>query len=135
MWTIEKYKEIYARYEASGLSSSDFCMNERITRSRFYYWFKKYRKLQGQNISKIKSDVGSVEYRPTGQFIPLLVDSDSQKLKSVYPTKKVGKNLPALRRSSVTEPFMEIVYTSGTTVRLMGEKDIELVKTLIDICR
>jgi hypothetical protein len=35
-WTIETYKEVYSRYESSGLSASAFCQNEQITRSRFY---------------------------------------------------------------------------------------------------
>lgn len=137
MWTIEKYKEIYARYESSGLSANDFCINERISRSRFYYWLRKYRKMQG--ISCIKSDVNPREYIPTAQFMPLLIDSALQKQKNAYPIKELGESrrflIPHSSSVPVPVPFMEIVYPSGTTVRLMGEKDMRLVKTLIDIFR
>ena len=135
MWTIENYKEVYARYEASGLSANDFCINERISRSRFYYWLRKYRKIQGVNTSCIKSNEKLGEYIPATQFIPLFVDSKPEKSAIGYPIKEIGESLPVPRSSSVPGPFMEIVYPSGTTVRLIGEKDMKLVKTLIDISR
>ena len=133
MWTIEKYKEIYARYEASGLSAEDFCMNERISRSRFYYWLRKYRKIQGVNISCIKRELDPDENISTAQFIPLLIDSRLQK--DSYPIKEIDESLPIANSSLISEPFMEITYPSGTTVRLMGEKDMKLVKVLISISR
>jgi hypothetical protein len=131
MWTIEKYKEIYMRYEARGLSVSDFCMNERIVRSRFYYRLKKYQKNHCQNISCIKNDGRAVEYKSSAQFIPLLIEGELQKSKPVYPVKETGKNPPV--DSGV--PFIEIIYPNGTTVRLPGEKDMELIKVLINISR
>lgn len=77
----------------------------------------------------------SCEYSPSPQFIPLLVDSNAEKSAIPYPIKEIGRSLPSHQSSSAPETFMEIVYPSGTTVRLMGEKDIKLVKTLIDISR
>ncbi|MDR0748466.1 MAG: hypothetical protein LBF62_02700 [Tannerellaceae bacterium] len=131
MWTIEKYKEIYMRYEASVLPVSDFCMNERIVRSRFYYWLRKYQKNHWQHISCIKNDGGPVEYKAPAQFIPLLIDGELQKSKPACPVKETGKNPPV----EPGVPFMEIIYPGGTTVRLMGEKDMALIKALIDKSR
>jgi len=37
----EKFKEIHERYRHSGLTVKDFCHNEGIAKSRFYYWQKK----------------------------------------------------------------------------------------------
>jgi hypothetical protein len=135
MWRIDNYKEIYARYEASGLSAIDFCMNEGITRSRFYYWLKKYRKLQGLTLSCIKSDAGFGSYGPSAGFIPLPVAGELQKSKTA-DSVKASVDKPASRHwSGVSDPYMEIAYPNGTRVRLMGEKDMELVKVLMDRLR
>lgn len=126
MWTIETYSEVYARYEASGLPAKDFCENERITRSRFYYWQKKYRKLREASTltPRDRKDACPV------QFIPIL-SSDNASGDS-YPLSTVSNEVaPRRASSSRSRAFMEIQYVNGTTVRLSGEKDMELIKTLI----
>jgi hypothetical protein len=132
MWTIEKFKEVYNRYEASGLPAKEFCMNEQLTRSRFYYWLKKYRKLEKVNVSIIKpqSEICNSHISPC--FIPLPIRVEQQS--RTYPEKETQKK-SAVPLSSTPESFMEICYPSGTTVRLWGEKDMELVKTLILLSR
>jgi hypothetical protein len=137
MWTIEKFKEIYSHYETSGLPTKDFCMNEQITRSRFYYWQKKYRKLQNTNISSIKqnsrkSKIGSL--KSNAQFIPLTIGTAHQVIGVAYPARKVCAK-PESVSQSTSESFMEICYANGTRVSLSGEKDMELVKTLILLSR
>ena len=135
MWTIEEYKGVYARYESSGLSASDFCQNEQISRSRFYYWLKKYRKIKGVNISPARGEIATNRFQSQPRFIPLVIDSDVQSnLRGVYPVKRASKS-PPVHCPPVPEAFMEITYPDGTTVRLIGEKDIELVKTLIHLSR
>ena len=37
-WTMDDFKEIYARYKESGLTIKDFCSNEGIKRKRFSFW-------------------------------------------------------------------------------------------------
>ena len=34
-WTMDDFKEIYARYKESGLTIKDFCSNEGIKRKTF----------------------------------------------------------------------------------------------------
>ena len=132
MWTIEKFKEVYTRYEASGLPAKDFCMNEQLTRSRFYYWLRKYRKLEKVNVSIIKphSEICNTHIEP--RFIPLSIGVEKQC--RAYPVKETQKK-SVVSASSSLDSFMEISYPSGTTVRLSGEKDMELVKTLILLSR
>jgi hypothetical protein len=137
MWTIEKFKEIYSHYEASGLPAKDFCINERITRSRFYYWQKKYRKLQNTNISLIKSkkqNRNTVIANSSTQFIPLIIGTEQQVIGAAYPARKSGEKTDP-DSLSTSESFMEICYANGTRVSLSGEKDMELVKTLILLSR
>ncbi|MDR3141656.1 MAG: hypothetical protein LBU37_08035 [Tannerellaceae bacterium] len=74
MWTIEKYKEIYARYKARGLTSKDFYLNEGITRSRFFYWRKKYRRLPKRSVSIVNNtrDSGITTEKEASDFIPIV---------------------------------------------------------------
>ena len=41
MWSIQQFKLVYDRFLSSGLSVTDFCANECILQSKFYYWKKK----------------------------------------------------------------------------------------------
>ena len=132
MWTIEKFKEVYNRYKASGLCAKDFCMNEQLTRSRFYYWLKKSRKISKVNVSITNHDAGFCNPQIDPRFIPLPIGVD--KRSHTYPVKAAHKT-PVVPVSSSPDPFMEICYSNGTTVRLSGEKDMELVKTLILLSR
>lgn len=123
MWTIETYKEVYARYEASGLLVKDFCANERITRSRFFYWQKKLRK-QGRMLPARHTSSASKT-----QFIPILVDDNASE--RMVPSKPNKEEVASQSRQSNAKFFMEIAYANGTIIRLSGEKDMELIKTLI----
>ena len=152
MWTIKNFKEIYARYKSSGLPIHDFCSNERITRSRFYYWLKQYRKLP-------KADVVIESTQPAGfasnhdaGFIPVIITSGHNRKE--YPLKEApgyacrpsaissgddGNDNPLKDHRKNARPvkpsasgsFMEVSFPNGTTVCLRGEKDMELVKMLI----
>ena len=132
MWTIEKFKEVYNRYEASDLPVNDFCMNEQIPRSRFYYWLKKYRKQKNVNVSIIKPQTENCKPHDKPRFIPLLIDHDEQSVN--YPVKEAQKK-SSTTVSSSPDSFMEICYPNGTKVSLSGEKDMELVKTIILLSR
>jgi len=132
MWTIEKFKEVYNRYESSGLPAKDFCMNEQLTRSRFYYWLRKYRKLEKVNVSITNPDSEIYNTHIEHRFIPLPISVEKQC--HTHPVKETKKK-SLVSASSSSESFMEICYSNGTTVRLSGEKDMELVKTLILLSR
>jgi hypothetical protein len=132
MWTITDYKMVYSRYESSGLSVEQFCWNERISRSRFYYWLRKYRKLTQKDVSIMNTAGDGFSRKHDPGFIPVLLSSGNE---SIYPLQSscVSKD----QKSSLNEPycFMEICYQTGTLVRLRGEKDMELIKTLILLSR
>lgn len=44
MWTLQQFEEIFDRYQSSGLRIKEFCRNESIVESRFYYWQKRLQK-------------------------------------------------------------------------------------------
>ncbi|MDR2915941.1 MAG: hypothetical protein LBV74_14135 [Tannerella sp.] len=132
MWTLETYKEIYTRYQASGLCARDFCSNEQITRSRFYYWQKKYLKLY-KHATAAEPHHHGVKH-PAGEpgFIPLLVSSGSD---TQAPASKAIQRGSPLSKPATQESIIEICYPTGTTVRISGSQDIELIKTLIQLSR
>lgn len=43
MWTLKQFEDIYDRFQSSGLRVKDFCQNECILESKFYYWQRKLR--------------------------------------------------------------------------------------------
>ena len=43
MWNLKSFEAVYIRYQSSGLRVKDFCRNECISVSRFFYWQKKFR--------------------------------------------------------------------------------------------
>jgi hypothetical protein len=129
---MESFKKIYARYEASGLSVSDFAANEHICRSRFYYWQRTYRKLKSSNVSLIPplsdSIINNAGENP--RFIPIVFGSENVDKKDIVK--------PKLQKAACSSPssfFMEISYPDGTRISLSGEKDMELIKTLLLLSR
>jgi hypothetical protein len=134
MWTIEKFKEIYSRYETSGLCARDFCYNERITRSRFYYWLKQYRKKCVSKVSVANPPVSAARVNSkecASGFIPLFVTAG--KKGEPYRLEEVREKPSS--SASTPDTFMEVCYPNGTRVRLLGEKDMGVIKALIELSR
>ena len=113
MWNLKAFELIYSRYESSGLKVRDFCANEVINEAKFYYWQKKFRE------SKL----------PAQSFIPIVLASNSSG--SVLPCP-ADAGTPD---SVVLPPEYEILYPCGTTLRVKGRVNAELLKVLIQLTR
>jgi len=126
MWTIKNYEEVYTRYSESGLSVDQFCLNEQISRSRFYYWYRKYKKLPQSGISIISSLPAKPSDKRNAGFIPLLITSGNDT--QIYPLKPdIDKSSQSPPLSSDPCSFMEVSFPNGTTIRLRG--DINSLRT------
>ena len=68
-WTKDEFEKLYARFTESGLSIRDFCFNEGIPESRFYYWKK--RVVQEPKYELQKAD---------GSFLPVNVSQKDGKI-------------------------------------------------------
>lgn len=132
MWTLETYKEIYIRYQASGLCARDFCSNEQITRSRFYYWQKKYLKLYKHGTVSGTHPHRIEDLARESGFIPLFVSPGGDV--QAPATKAMQRKIP-ISKPPTQESIIEICYPTGTMVRLNGPQDIEFIKTLILLSR
>lgn len=102
------FSELIRRHKETGLSIKDFCLNECIPTSTFYYWRKK---LRGTNQEK--------------GFIPLIVKSPETALSRNY-----GK-------ASYQEPednvFLELIYPNGTLLRVKKDLDLAHLRALIHL--
>lgn len=113
MWNLKEFESIYSRYESSGLKVRDFCANEVINEAKFYYWQKKLRELN----------------LPIQGFVPILMDSQPPSSGLSCTTNAV----PA--HSVIVPPEYEILYPCGTTLRVKGAVNAELLKVLIQLTR
>ncbi|MFO8055127.1 MAG: hypothetical protein R6U19_08225 [Bacteroidales bacterium] len=113
MLNESKFLELYRRQRESGLTIKDFCSNEAVKESTFYYWRKKL-----QNKKKLKD------------FIPVVVKSpqpDSSKNNSNGQPSSHNLASPA------NEIFLELVYPNGTKLRLKNDIDLSQLRTLISL--
>jgi hypothetical protein len=99
----KRFEGIYSRYRESGLTVNDFCSNEGLHPSKFYYWQKRIRSSPHPLVSN--------------GFLPLSIDPPA------YPSSG----------SLVTENQLEITYPEGTTLRLHGNITVEDILTLLKI--
>ncbi|MDR1222974.1 MAG: hypothetical protein LBL07_08890 [Tannerella sp.] len=97
----KRFGEIYSRYHESGLTVNDFCSNEGLSQSKFYY--------------RQKRICSSSHPLVSNGFLSLSIDPPA------YPSSG----------SPGTENRLEITYPEGTTLRLRGNITVEDILTLL----
>jgi hypothetical protein len=115
MWNLRKFEEVYSRYQSSGLGVKDFCRNECIHVSRFFYWQKKFK--YHHRDKELTSDFVPLPFHPPGTVV-----KDSISFHS------------GTHRARVEESF-ELVYPNGVKLRLPLDTDIQKLEQLILLCR
>lgn len=100
-----RYYELIDLQQASGLSVKDFCSNEGIAVSTFYYWNKK------RQAQTTKND-----------FIPLIISNGNKSLDN----HRDRKHKPHAFTPSHDDVLLEVVYPNGTIIR--AKKDIALTE-------
>ena len=107
------FQDLLKRHKESGLTVRDFCANEGIVPSTFYYWLKK---------SKLKETQPKV-------FIPLTIGGEQ------LPTPK--KNHHFASHSSTKEMdtpvLLELVFPNGTVLKVRSQVDLPLLQKLIHL--
>jgi hypothetical protein len=114
MWNLKEFESIYSRYQSSGLRVKDFCGNECISLSRFFYWQK-----------KLKQDHKELE-RPSG-FVPLVLNSTGSPA-NYPPDYSHLSDSPAINGS-----ICEVIYPNGVRLRLPPGRDIREIERLIHL--
>lgn len=106
------FKELLDRQQVSGLSVKDFCFNEGISKSSFYYWRRKAEKTV-----------------PPKSFIPLVI-----KPSSPAASRQVAKDpqpAQAMQQQDRDGLHMEIVFPNGIKLRIKNDMDLSVLKSLI----
>ena len=104
-----RFFELIRLHGDSGLSVREFCSNEGIAPSTFYYWKKKLR----GNASGRKND-----------FIPLLVKS---------PKEGISRGSTCPEISTTRDSLIELVYPNGTMLRIKNDLDLTDLRALIHL--
>jgi len=114
MLTETKFKEIYARYESSGLPIRSFCQNEGINEAKFYYWKKRLQRFMSDRLG----------------FIPVKME---ERKVALPPTASPSYNPVFNLHSGVPDSqcSFEITYPNGTRLKLTGTADCDLIKSLV----
>ena len=111
--TEPKFLEIYRRCQESGLSVKEFCSNEGIAESTYYYWHKKTRYKRGNK-----------------DFIPLVLQPTQG-----YGTTDLAKSQP--RHAGNGDPFdavlLEVEYPNGTKLRIKQDLDLDHLRALVSL--
>ena len=110
MLSETKFLDLYQRHQESGLTVRDFCSNEGIAPSTFYYWHKKVKKNNAVR-----------------DFIPLIVDSPQP----VTPQSYVKSHPPIPDSGNIDDTLFELVYPNGTKLRIKQDLDFAHLRTLV----
>jgi hypothetical protein len=108
----KKFLELYQRQKESGLTIRDFCSNEIIAPSTFYYWQKKLKQAK----------------RLPG-FIPVIINHEKP---TRYHHPAPDKLFPP-RGTAGNDHLLEIEYPNGTTVRVNRELDPAILRSLVHL--
>ena len=113
MITDTKFLEIYHRQQESGLSVKEFCTNEVMKESTFYYWRKKL-----------------VENGRIKGFIPIVVKTPS----AIKPNNHALVLDDVDKSSSKDVCLLELVYANGTKLRIKNDIGLDRLRNLINLC-
>jgi hypothetical protein len=110
MMNESKFLAIYRRLQDSGLTTKEFCSNEGIPESTYYYWNKKTKHKRGNQ-----------------SFIPLVVNSGQPVGSQGY----VG-TAPVPESGNAGDSFLlELEYRNGTKLRIQQGMDLVHLRTLV----
>ena len=111
--TLTTFKQLYQEYQESGLNIKDFCANQCLAPSTFYYWRNKLEETS--------------QHRPEN-FVPLVFDSNqsaSDNRASQSPVKS--------SQTSENNAPIELMFPNGTKMVLRDNIDMRLLKAIVHL--
>jgi transposase-like protein len=111
--TLSTFKQLFQEYQESSLNIKDFCANQGLAPSMFYYWRNKLEKTSHQQPSS---------------FIPLVFDSNQPATEkrtiqaSIKSSHTPGNNAP-----------IEFEFPNGTKMVLRDNINMELLKAIVHL--
>lgn len=108
------FRELLNRRKESGLTNRDFCSNEGISQSIYYYWLKKHNNKANQ----------------PKEFIPLLVGNHlpAQRKNQMLRSNTSSQEMPLQDDSQ-----LEFVFPNGTRLVIRNLVDAALLQTIVHL--
>ena len=117
MLNEKKFRVIYDEFLASGLTVRDYCANQQMNESKFYYWQNKLKDLLS----------------PRKGFVPLVFGNGQQS----WPAAAL-QNRPhnfSNQGTAGTSVSCEVSYPNGVCIKLNGLSDPEMLRSLLVLTR
>ena len=114
MLNERKFREIYQYYLESGLTIRNFCSNQHINESKFYYWLRRLK-----NVLPPKRGFVPVVFEKD-QFLQPSVSQVSMQNQQMVPSHGYDKTITC-----------EIIYPSGVLLKLNGGTDLKTLRSLL----
>jgi len=112
----KEFRGIYNNFLESGLTVRDFCANQNIQESKFFYWQNKLKGL----------------LPPKRGFVPVLFSSNQQDPSPELPVAINNHPERQIKQaSSIMSLSCEISYPNGIRVKVNGLSDLEMVRSLL----
>lgn len=111
--TLSTFKRLYQEYQESGLNIKDFCANQDLAPSTFYYWRNKLEETS--------------QHQSSG-FVPLVFESN-QPLKD----NRTAQSPIKIGHASESNASIEFVFPNGTKMVLRNNIDMGLLKTIVHL--
>lgn len=118
MLNDQLFRAIYDEYLLSGLTIRDFCSNQQINETKFFYWK-----------NKLKDQLP-----PKRGFVPL-----------VFGPGQTGSQMPAslpermdrfpYPGNDTKQIFCEVTFPNGATLKVNGSLDAEMLGSLLVLTR
>jgi transposase-like protein len=111
--TLSTFKRLFQEYQESGLNIKDFCANQSLAPSTFYYWRNKLEETS--------------QHHPTS-FVPLVFDSHQPATDNPTVQPLMNSN-----HSSGNNAPIEVVFPNGTKMVLRDNVDMRLLKAIVHL--
>ncbi|WP_027470459.1 IS66 family insertion sequence element accessory protein TnpA [Saccharicrinis fermentans] len=111
--TLTTFKRLYKDYQESGLNIKDFCTNQDLAPSTFYYWRNKLEE--------------ALAHEPDS-FVPLEFDSN--------PLTTNNQSSPSIIKSKPTlnnDAPIEFLFPNGTKMLLRDNINTQVLKTIVHL--
>jgi hypothetical protein len=116
MLNEKEFRVIYNEYLESGLTVRDYCLNQKITESKFFYWQHRLKGL----------------LPPKSGFVPIIFGGDQQEPSPHLPVSmKDQPELQINQNSNFVTLSCEISYPNGICIKVNGLTDLEMVRSLL----
>ena len=110
-----RFLELIRLHQDSGLTVREFCSNEGIAPSTFFYWKK-----------KLQDSIGNKD------FIPLVVKSQDSSHAAPDHRSTNHRDYPASKLSD-EHAKLELVFPNGTLLRIKDDLDLVHLRALIHL--